>query len=260
MIQPDTTVRIQPYLAGGSDQERIPTPAYATSSPHLAVATTQDEMPYGVSYRSITHVPSGYRIGPEWMSRIHDHEAVMGLAERLAELQDWSRPQPEATPESAQAINWMLQQAGSPPHWREYAISAPHPDTIMGCPCWPTLRAYYDADVDRLRSPEADYGVHWRLHHFPDRWRATYVRDTGELYAVNLAPKSGPHGSEGPVIVLGKVPADPDEGPPGRPTSYYRTLDCLLKGWPQHCGPINGLLWLMDRLAEYHATRPGATS
>lgn len=253
MPQPDTTVRIQPYRSGGSDRDRIPTPAYATSSPHLAVAAPQQPWPYGVRYRSIVHVPSGYRIGPEWMSRIHDHDAVMALAEHLVELQDWSQPQPDATPESAHAVNRMLQQAGAPPYWHDDSPPPPHPDTIMERPSWTSLRAYYDDDQSRLRSPEADYGVHWRLHHFPDRWRVSYVRNTGELYAVNLAPKPGPPGSDGPVIVLGHLPADPNRGTHARPTPYYQTLDRVIRGWTDHCGPTNGLLWLIDRLAEHHA-------
>ena len=50
---------------------------------------------------------------------------------------------------------------------------------------YPTLDAYYAADEWRLRSEEADYGVHWRLQGWDYRWRVSYVRNTGEIYAVH---------------------------------------------------------------------------
>ena len=40
---------------------------------------------------------------------------------------------------------------------------------------YPTLDAYY----------AADYGVHWCLQGWDYRWRISYVRNTGEIYAVH---------------------------------------------------------------------------
>ena len=48
---------------------------------------------------------------------------------------------------------------------------------------YPTLEAYYAADERRLRSEECNYGVHWRLDGWEYRWRVSYVRNTGEVYA-----------------------------------------------------------------------------
>ena len=56
---------------------------------------------------------------------------------------------------------------------------------------YPTLEAYYAADERRRRSEETDYGVHWRLHGWEYRWRVSYVRNTGEIYAVHQGAMIG---------------------------------------------------------------------
>ena len=81
--------------------------------------------------------------------------------------------------------------------------------------------------------PEADYGVHWRQHPWPGAWRVSYVRDTGEVYAL--------HQDQGPLLVLGWVAPDPQE-------IYYATLELILDGWPAVCGQRNGLGWVKERL------------
>ena len=102
------------------------------------------------------------------------------------------------------------------------------------------MEAFYAADERRRRSPEADYGVHWRQG--GQRLRVSYIRETGEVYAV------GEYAPVRDVEVLAVVPAD--DVPEGE--IYYRTLESLLVGWADECGRNrNGLLWLKERLQEY---------
>ena len=106
---------------------------------------------------------------------------------------------------------------------------------------YPTLDAYYAADERRLRSEECDYGVHWRLQGWDCRWRVSYVRATGEIYAVHQGSTIGP------VFVLAIVPPDHvDDG--DRRSCYYATLESVLHGWAQQCGPPDSLSWVRDRL------------
>ena len=120
------------------------------------------------------------------------------------------------------------------------------------------LKTFYGDNPARLSSPEADYGVHWRLEGWDGAWRVSHVRNTGELYAVHKGPyRMGtlPAGetvistgrSEGPVLVLGTFPADPHAGPAD---IWYRGLDTCLDGWARKCREPNGLAWLMDRIAQ----------
>ena len=100
---------------------------------------------------------------------------------------------------------------------------------------YPSLEAFYNANESRRRSPEADYGVWWTeaSRRWP-KWRVSYVKQTGEVYAVQTT-------SAGHVAVLGIVP--PDDG-----EIYYQTLDRILKDWADHCGQPGGLAWVMERL------------
>ena len=110
-----------------------------------------------------------------------------------------------------------------------------------------TLEEFYQDDVRRRISPEADYGVHWRDGQWSNPWRVSYVQKTGEVYAIN----NGNH-NPGPVRVLGTVPADPEPDIPKSGTNYYRTLDRILDRYPDHCGPTGGLQWVEKRLREYN--------
>ena len=57
-------------------------------------------------------------------------------------------------------------------------------------------------------------------------------------------------------MLLGTVPTDPQpNGPAGRET-YYHTLDRILQGYPDHCGPPNGLAWVQQKLQEYQGPVP----
>src|SRR5215831_2160011 len=73
---------------------------------------------------------------------------------------------------------------------------------------WPTLEDFWREDIERERSPECDYGVHWagpgegRPGAWP-LWRVSYLQYTGEVVAVCQM--------EGcPVGLLGVVPPDED--------------------------------------------------
>ena len=79
------------------------------------------------------------------------------------------------------------------------------------------VEEFYSDNSARRRSPEADYGVHWKLEGWPNSWRVSYVRDTGEIYAVQQeATRTGilPTGEiiiangleEEPVLLLGHFP------------------------------------------------------
>jgi len=104
---------------------------------------------------------------------------------------------------------------------------------------WPSIEAFYDDDPRRRHSGECDYGVWWSEPEpdFP-RYRVSYIEVTGEVYSVALRP-----GVDGPVFLLAVVP--PDTG-----RCYYETLDALLDGWAEHCGP-GGLSWVRERLAGW---------
>ena len=102
------------------------------------------------------------------------------------------------------------------------------------------LEQFYSTNPTRRSSPEAGYGAHWQLAGWPGSWRVSYVRDTGEVYALGRGPGSGP------LLLLGAFPIDPDAGPGD---VYYQSLDRFLKGWPDHCGPTNGLAWLIGKMA-----------
>ena len=89
----------------------------------------------------------------------------------------------------------------------------------------------------------------------------SYVRYTGEIYAVrqeSVAVGRGEY-SHGPVIVLGQVPPDATDDDDVA-SVYYVTLDGILAGWPDHCGPPDGMAWLQQRLAEYAPPGAGPTA
>ena len=132
------------------------------------------------------------------------------------------------------------------------------------------VEEFYSNNSARRRSPEADYGVHWKLEGWPNSWRVSYVRDTGEIYAVQQGPmRSGilPTGEiiiatsleatrpeangpeEGPVLLLGHFPWQPGDLEKAGPRDvYYRGLEKLLEGWPERCVQPNGLVWVIEKL------------
>lgn len=103
---------------------------------------------------------------------------------------------------------------------------------------FPTITAFYDHTPIRATSPESDYGVHWIEDDatFP-MWRVSYIKATGEVYAVRL------HGNAR-VVVLGTVVPDPGPG------IYYHTLDHILRGWAELPAEKRRLSWVAGRLHD----------
>ena len=105
---------------------------------------------------------------------------------------------------------------------------------------YPTLEDYYAADIRRRKGEECDYGAHWRLDNWTYRWRVSYVRDTGEIYAVHRG------NTLGPVFAIGIIPPDPVHD--GGRSLWYSTLDSILEGWAKQCTRPNSLRWIKDHL------------
>ena len=102
---------------------------------------------------------------------------------------------------------------------------------------YPTLQAFYEENHEgRLHSPEAGYAVHQSLTSHAEAQLAM---------------------SYGPLFVLGTVPPDPV---PDIRSVYYATLDRILDGWTDHCGPKNGLTWIRDCIEADTAARLRETS
>ena len=117
---------------------------------------------------------------------------------------------------------------------------------------------YYGENAERRYSVEADYGFHWRLDGEPERWRVSYVRNTGEVYAVRLA---GTGSGRDVVEVLGAFPIDPEAG---LHDIYYRGLvDAHLDGWGVRCGLPGSLSWVRERMAlavKHRGAMPGEST
>lgn len=98
------------------------------------------------------------------------------------------------------------------------------------------IDAFYAENEERRNSGEADYGVWWTEanRNWP-RWRVSYIKKTGEIYAVQM--------NEGQVELLGVVP--PDDAP-----IYYQTLDRILEGWADIIHELGSLDWLRAKLRK----------
>lgn len=99
-----------------------------------------------------------------------------------------------------------------------------------------TEREYYADEVlgeARSRSGEVDFGVMWTPAGSPwPHWRVSWVRDSGELYAVELV-NSPP--DRRALEVLGKF-RDRDH------------VETALEGWAEQCGSFLGCLeWIRHR-------------
>ena len=96
------------------------------------------------------------------------------------------------------------------------------------------LKEFYNEDTRRLHSVAAGYGVWWKDgdKNFP-YYRVSYVQSTGEVYAVASNGRS--------VMILGTWPPDVGE-------IYYASLDKVLEGWAERCGPPGGIQWIRGKL------------
>ena len=128
------------------------------------------------------------------------------------------------------------------------ADTAPGPQPVLpladgkALETYPSLGEFYLGDVRRCPSDEHGFGVHWRLRGWPGLWHVSYIRATGEVYALH---------DRGTVIVLGMAPADTSSEYIDRSTYWYATLDGILEGWPMHCGVANGLSWVIEKLRPW---------
>ena len=100
---------------------------------------------------------------------------------------------------------------------------------------FPTIEAFYEDNPARRSSGEADYGSWWTEagKAYP-KWRVSYIKATGEVYAVQLFNPEK-------VELLGIIP--PDDG-----DIYYKTLDGVLAGWADVCGQPGSLDWIRQRV------------
>ena len=101
------------------------------------------------------------------------------------------------------------------------------------------INEFYERNPSRRHSLEVDYGSHWRLEPWPNKWRVSYIKNTGEIYAVHL------NQGQGPLIMMGEVAPDEETG---REDRYYRTLDQVLEGHPEMCLKQTSVEWIADQL------------
>ena len=155
-----------------------------------------------------------------------------------------------------QDAHWPTAQQSDAPanpnnHHRTAEVGEGAIESMSGS-IYPTLQAFYAADETRRRSPEAGYGVQWRLNGYQHPWRVAYVQLTGEIYAVHQdrANIEGAANSHGPVIVIARVPPDHQDVDVRR-DPYYATLDRILSGWAERCGLPNSLVWIRLALSDY---------
>jgi Tfp pilus assembly protein PilV len=104
-----------------------------------------------------------------------------------------------------------------------------------------SLRSFYRADRRRARSSERDLGLHWRTRD-GESYRAAWVADTGELYAI----RHGDSTADGRLSILARVDA--------------QALERELAGWQEVCdSDAPGTYeWLRDRAATAARTRGAA--
>ena len=118
------------------------------------------------------------------------------------------------------------------------------PDELAALPTFPSVEALYVDDERRRRSPEWDFGVHWRatLEQWWPRWRVSWIVETGDLYAFCTgAPR---------VLLLGNVPRV-GEYPGGgieRWAAFHgrQTVERVLDGWAELEPQLLG--WILERL------------
>ena len=97
-------------------------------------------------------------------------------------------------------------------------------------PMFPSILDFYSARAERERSPEVDYGYHWRRSNTADhgepRWRLSYVENTREVYAMRC------DGSTAVVLLAENVSRD--------------EVETALTGWAEMSAPT--LAYAVERL------------
>lgn len=107
-------------------------------------------------------------------------------------------------------------------------------------------KEFFDSNTElgkkRERSPELDFGVHWRDGRNWPTYRVSWIQDTGEVYAYE--------NNSGKIEILGTVKSDITLDELHKAGKNYRDLrvEQLLKDWADHCGEINGLQWVRNQL------------
>jgi hypothetical protein len=104
-----------------------------------------------------------------------------------------------------------------------------------------TLQEVYASDPQRARSREVRYGGLWPEVAPVPAYRLAWVRDTGELSAVEL---SEPDEGQDLVEVLGVLWSQPQ-------------VEACLAGWSERCGGQRSLGWARDRVRSWAASGGG---
>lgn len=143
------------------------------------------------------------------------------------------------------------------------AASRPLPEPLG---IYPSLEEFCNANVARLRSPESDFGMHWRDELGYPTWRVSYVDLTGEIYAAQMGGSRS-----GRVEVLGRLPLRPCEacnGTAGETTACPRcsgtgysrlAVEAALASWADVCGDERSLDWVRLRAAGQRVPAGAAT-
>ena len=111
------------------------------------------------------------------------------------------------------------------------------------------IEEFYDENPRRRTSEELEYGREWHDAE-GNRYAVSWVRDTGELYAMREPVE--------PMVVDGAG----DEFVPRMPTEIVTVevlgrvatlegVERLLAGWPDQMTKPNSLQWVRDRLAQH---------
>lgn len=137
-----------------------------------------------------------------------------------------------------------------------------------------SIENFYTEDPLRRLSPEYDFGVWWK-DNAEGTWRVSWVADTGEVYALRRGPmksqtimvgdevititQAGTPGLEGPLVLLGEIPASDGECIKRFCSNTFHDIGCpgdkafnveqALEGWADICGAPDSLSWVKERVS-----------
>lgn len=109
-----------------------------------------------------------------------------------------------------------------------------------------SIEQFYAQDERRRHSGEVDFGVWWK-DYFERNYRVSWVRDTGEVYAVALSAAA--------VIKLDPQTTVNFGGDDTGMVEVLATIESIgqlearLDGWADMCGRANSLAWVRERLS-----------